>query len=97
MTPTYTATAFVTERVSNAMLLGCCVISDKNSHLAGRFAEGRELLFMDDCDPSALAPYFRERLDGAQAIAEAGRHKALTEFATANLADDLIEVMQEAL
>lgn len=79
------------------MLLGCCVISDKNSYLAGRFAEGREILFMDDCDAAGLAPYFRERLDEAQAIAEAGRRKALTEFVTANFADDLIEVMRGAM
>ncbi len=95
VTPTYTAC--VTERVSNAMLLGCCVISDRNSYLAGRFGEGREILFMDDCDPSGLAPYFRERLDDAQAIAEAGRRKVLSEFATAKLADDLIEVMRAVL
>jgi hypothetical protein len=95
VTPTYTTC--VTERVSNAMLLGACVISDKNSYLAGRFAEGGEILFMDDCDAAGLAPYFRERLDDAQAMAEAGRRKALTEFATANFADDLIAVMRGAL
>jgi hypothetical protein len=95
VTPTYTSC--VTERVSNAMLLGACVISDKNSYLAGRFAEGGEILFMDDCDAAGLAPYFRERLDDAQAMAEAGRRKALTEFATANFADDLIAVMRGAL
>jgi hypothetical protein len=95
VTPTYTTC--VTERVSNAMLLGACVISDKNSYLAERFGEGREILFMDDCDPTGLAPYFRERLDEAQAIADAGRRKALTEFATGNLADDLLEVMRGAL
>ncbi|WP_193366616.1 glycosyltransferase family protein [Pelagibius marinus] len=95
VTPTYTTV--VTERVSNAMLLGACVISDKNSYLAERFGEGKEILFMDDCDPSGLQPYFRERLDDAQAIAEAGRRKALTEFTTANFADDLIAVMRAAL
>lgn len=95
VTPTYTTC--VTERVSNAMLLGACVISDKNSYLAERFGEGREILFMDDCDPSGLQPYFHERLDEAQAIAEAGRQKALTEFDVGNLADDLIAVMRAAL
>lgn len=95
VTPTYTTC--VTERVSNAMSLGCCVISDRNSYLAQRFAEGREILFMEDCDPGALSPYFREDLDQAQAIATNGRAKAISDFAPARLADDLIAVMRQAL
>lgn len=95
VTPTYTTC--VTERVSNAMLLGCCVISDKNGYLAQRFAEGREILFMEDCDPAALQPYFRAKLDDAQTIADRARAKAATDFAVAKLADDLIAVMRRVM
>ena len=95
VTPTYVT--YVTERLSNAMTLGCCVISDKNRYLAELFPEGEEILFMDDCDPAALAPYFREDLDKAQAIADRARRKRTGYFAVGNLADDLIAVMRQAL
>lgn len=90
--PTYTS--FLTERVSNAMAFGCCVISDRNRYLAATFAEGEEILFMDGCDPRGLSRYFRDDLDQAQAIASRARRKAVDEFAVAKLADELIAVMQ---
>ena len=93
--PTYVS--FVTERVSNAMALGCCVISDKNRHLATTFSEGREILFLDDLDAGALHRFFRDDLDEAQAIATRGHRRALTEFPVSKLADDLIAVMRKVL
>src|SRR3546814_346458 len=61
VTPTYVS--FVTERVSNAMALGCCVISDRSRHLAATFAEDEEILFMEDCDPRGVSRYFRDDLE----------------------------------
>src|SRR3546814_19452032 len=76
------------------MAFGCCVISDRSRHLAATFAEGEEILFMEDCDPGGLSRYFRDDLDQAQAIATRARRKAVDEFAVAKLADELIAVMQ---
>ena len=95
VTPTYLTC--VTERVSNAMTLGCCVISDKNRYLAETFPEGEEILFMDGCDAAPLARYFRDDLDRAQAIADRARQKALGAFVPDKAADDLIAVMRRAL
>ncbi|GAB4392625.1 MAG: hypothetical protein Tsb0032_09000 [Kiloniellaceae bacterium] len=95
VTPTYLT--YVTERLSNAMTLGCCVISDKNRYLAELFPESEEILFMDDCDPAALAPYFRADLDKAQAIADRARRTRTGYFAVDNLAGDLIGVMRQVL
>ena len=93
--PTYLA--FVTERVVNAMVMGCCVISDSNSHLAQTFEDGREILFLDDCSAEGLADYFDAESDKAQAIAERGRAKAREDFSAQHYADDLIGAMREAL
>lgn len=93
--PTYVS--FVTERVVNAMALGCCVISDRNRHFAETFEAGREILFLDDCEAGGLARYFDTDLAAAQDIAGRGRDKALTGFAVGNYADDLIAVMRKVL
>lgn len=93
--PTYVS--FVTERVSNAMSLGCCVISDRNNHIARTFAAGEEILFMEDCDPQGLQTYFRDRLDEAEAIAVRGREKARDAFSVTRFADDLLAVMRAAI
>ncbi len=93
--PTYLS--FVTERPVNAMALGCCVISDRNRHFAETFEEGREILFLDDCEAEGLARYFDSDLAAAQDIATRGRDKAVTDFAVGNYADDLIAVMRQVL
>ena len=90
--PTYVS--MVTERVTNAMALGCCVISDRNRHLAATFAEDREILFMAGCDPAGLQRYFREDLGEAQAIAGRAQRKALAEFSVSRFADNILDVMQ---
>lgn len=95
VSPTYVS--FVTERVSNAMALGCCVISDRNSHIASTFAGGEEILFVDDRGVGGLSAYFGERLDQAEAIAARGRAKALKRFAVARQADDLLAIMRAVL
>ena len=93
--PTYTT--YVTERVPNAMVLGCCVVSDKNRHLASIFAESEEILFMDDCDVSVLSQHLRGDLDRAQAIATRGREKALARFSFTDMADGFLDVMRSTL
>lgn len=95
VSPTYVS--FVTERVSNAMALGCCVVSDRNSHIAATFAGGEEILFLDDSGVGGLSAWFGERLDQAQAIATRGRAKALERFAVARQADDLLAIMRAVL
>ena len=93
--PTYVS--FVTERLPNAMAMGCCVVSDKNRHLESTFAEGEEILFMDGCDLAALTPYFRDDLDRAQIIADRARKKALSEFAVSKMADDFLAILGDVL
>ena len=93
--PTYVS--LMSERVRNAMALGCCVVSDKNSHSAQTFAEGEEILFMEGYDPASVSRYFKDGLDEAQAIAARARRRALSDFPISKLADDIIAVMQDVL
>jgi len=95
VSPTYVS--FVTERVGNAMALGCCVVSDSNRHLASTFAGGEEILFTGDDGLGALSACFGEDLDRAQAIAFRGREKALERFSVARQADALLSVMRAVL
>lgn len=95
VSPTYVS--FVTERVCNAMALGCCVISDRNSHIASTFAGGEEILFTGDGGLGGLSAFFGERLEEAQAIATRGRAKALERFAVTRQADDLLAIMRAVL
>ncbi|NIA68038.1 glycosyltransferase family 1 protein [Pelagibius litoralis] len=90
--PTYVS--LVSERVRNAMAFGCCVISDRSAHIAETFAEGREILFMDEYDPSVLSGHFKEGLEASQAIASSARQRVLADFSVSKLADDIVTVMR---
>ncbi len=93
VTPTYTT--YVTERVSNAMNLGCCLVSDRNRHFATTFGEGEEILFMEDCDLAPLAHFFGDDLAQAQDIAKRGRARALADFTVERQAEDLLAIMRQ--
>jgi len=93
--PSYVS--LVSERVRNAMAFGCCVISDKNSHIAEVFAEGREILFMEGWHLGGLNDFLCADVAEAQAIASRGRQRVLADSSIAHLADDIIAVMNEVL
>jgi len=93
--PTYVS--LVSERVRNAMAFGCCVISDRNSHIAEVFAEGEEILFMQGWDLGGLNDILCADSAEAQAIASRGRQRVLSDFSVAQLADDIIAVMEKVV
>lgn len=93
--PTYVS--LVSERVRNAMAHGCCVISDRSAHAAEMFAEGQEILFMEDFDVAPLDDFLLTQTAAAQAIATRARDRVVRDFSIPRLADDIIAVMRAAL
>lgn len=93
--PTYYG--LVSERVRNAMALGCCVISDKSAQAARTFAEGREILYMEDGGLDALSDVVSGDTAETQAIASRGRQHVAANFTIAHLADDILAVMRAVI
>jgi spore maturation protein CgeB len=82
----------ITERILDAMMAGCIVLSDETPALRESFKDGKEILLFSLRDIGLLPELVKRNIDNAD-MAEAGKNKAYAEHSWENRARELMKII----
>jgi glycosyltransferase involved in cell wall biosynthesis len=82
----------ITERVLDAMMAGCIVISDETPALRECFSEGKEIVLFSLREIEKLPDLIRQNMDN-EAMASAGRDRAMSEHSWESRARELLRII----